>query len=256
MMSEKHKFEGKVVLVTGGNSGIGLATAKEFIAEGAKVLITGRDQTNLDRAKKELGSNLKAIKNDAGKLSETDRLVDFISKEYGRLDVAFINAGIAQFGPQANLDESAFDDTFNTNVKGPYFLIKGLVPLFRNGGSVILNGTINAHIGMPGSSIYAASKAALISFARTLSAEYVGQGIRINVVSPGPIKTPIFERLGLPPDALQQMAAGIQAKVPMKRFGTPEEIAKTVLFLASSDSSFIIGTEIIVDGGMTEMIQF
>jgi len=255
-MSEKHKFEGKVVLVTGGNSGIGFATAKEFIAEGAKVLITGRDQTNLDRAKKELGSSLKAIKNDAGKLSETDRLVDFISKEYGRLDVAFINAGIAEFGPQANLDESAFDDTFNTNVKGPYFLIKGLVPLFRNGGSVILNGTINAHIGMPGSSIYAASKAALISFARTLSAEYVGQGIRINVVSPGPIKTPIFERLGLPPEALQQMAAGIQAKVPMKRFGTPEEIAKTVLFLASSDSSFIIGTEIIVDGGMTEMIQF
>ena len=177
-----------------------------------------------------------------------------IKGRFGKIDSVFINAVIAKFGPLSDLSESVFDETFDINVKGAYFTIQKALPLFPStGGTVVLNGSINAHIGMPNSSIYAASKAALISFARTLSSELVAKGIRVNVVSPGPVSTPIYGRLGLPPEALQQMAANIQEQVPMKRFGNPDEIANAVLFLASSESSFILGTEIIADGGMSQL---
>jgi NAD(P)-dependent dehydrogenase (short-subunit alcohol dehydrogenase family) len=165
----------------------------------------------------------------------------------------FINAGVAKFGAFEEIDETLWDQTFNTNVKGAYFTIQALVPLFNPGAAIILNGSINAHIGMPHSSVYAASKAALISFAKTLSAELVGRGVRVNVVSPGPVTTPLYGRLGLPADALNEMAGNIQAAVPLKRFGTPDEVAGAVLYLASPEAGFIVGTELIVDGGMIQL---
>jgi NAD(P)-dependent dehydrogenase (short-subunit alcohol dehydrogenase family) len=252
-MNQSKRFENQVVLVTGGNSGIGFATAKEFINEGARVIITGRDAKALAQATAELGNAASSLVNDASRVSDGAVLADYIQKTYGRLDAAFINAGVAKFGALSEQNEKTFDDTFDTNVKGPYFLIQKLAPLFKQGGSIVLNGSINAHIGMPGSSIYAASKAAFITFARTLSSELLPSGIRINVVSPGPVSTPLYGKLGLPTDALNQMAASIQSQIPLKRFGEPVEIAKTVLFLASKDSSFIIGAEIVADGGMIEL---
>jgi NAD(P)-dependent dehydrogenase (short-subunit alcohol dehydrogenase family) len=244
------RFEGKVVLITGGNSGIGLATAKEFVREGANVVVTGRDQKTVDATQTELGRDHLCLVSNAASLLDIDHLLSKVKERYGRIDTLFINAGVAKFGPFIDMPENVFDETFTTNVKGPYFTIQKALPLFpKSGGTIVLNGSINAHMGMPNSSLYAASKAALISFARTLSAELVPQGIRVNVVSPGPVTTPLYGRLGVPHKALQQMAQGIQEQIPMKRFGTPEEIANAVLFLASSDSSFILGTELIADGG-------
>ena len=252
-MSSK-RFEGKVALITGGNSGIGLVTAKEFVHEGANVVVTGRDQKTIDTAQKELGRDHLSVVSNAASLSDIDQLMSKVKERYGRIDVLFINAGITKFGPFESMPEHIFDETFSINVKGPYFTIQKALPLFpQSGGTIVLNGSINAHIGMPNSSVYAASKAALISFARTLSAELVARGIRVNVLSPGPVTTPLYGRLGLPPEVLQQMAQGIQEQIPMKRFGTPEEIAKAVLFLASSDSSFILGSELIADGGMSQL---
>lgn len=248
------RFEGKVVLITGGNSGIGLATAKEFVREGAKVVVTGRDKKTVEATQNELGRDHLCVVSNAGSLSDIEQLMSTVKERYGRIDALFINAGVAKFGPFESIPEALFDESFSINVKGAYFTIQKALPLFpKSGGTIILNGSINAHIGMPNSSLYAASKAALISFARTLSAELVARGIRVNVVSPGPVTTPLLGRIGLPSEALHQMAQGIQEQVPMKRFGTPEEIAKAVLFLASSDSSFILGTELIADGGMSQL---
>ena len=248
------RFEGKVALITGGNSGIGLATAKEFVREGAKVVVTGRDQKTVDATQKELGRDYLSLVSNAASLSGIDQLISKVKERYGRIDTLFINAGVTKFGPFAEMPEDVFDETFAINVKGAYFTIQKALPLFpKSGGTIVLNGSINAHIGMPNSSLYAASKAALISFARTLSTELVAHGIRVNVVSPGPVTTPLYGRLGMAPEVLQQMAQGIQEQVPMKRFGSPEEIAKAVLFLASTDSSFILGTELIVDGGMSQL---
>ena len=248
------RFEGKVALITGGNSGIGLATAKEFVREGAKVVVTGRDQKTVDATQKELGRDYLSLVSNAASLSGIDQLISKVKERYGRIDTLFINAGVTKFGPFAEMPEDVFDETFAINVKGAYFTIQKALPLFpKSGGTIVLNGSINAHIGMPNSSLYAASKAALISFARSLSTELVAHGIRVNVVSPGPVTTPLYGRLGMAPEVLQQMAQGIQEQVPMKRFGSPEEIAKAVLFLASTDSSFILGTELIVDGGMSQL---
>lgn len=247
------KLKGKIAVITGGNSGIGLATAKEFVDQGAQVVISGRDQKTLDEAASELGANVLAVRADVAKLAEIDKLFAAVKAKFGRIDVLFVNAGIGKFSPFDTVTEEFYDAILDVNLKGAYFTIQKALPLLANGASIVLNTSINAHIGMPNSSVYAASKAALLSLARTLSAELVGRNIRVNAISPGPVTTPIFGRLGLPPEVLEQTRQSIAAQVPMKRFGRPEEIAKTALFLASSDSSFLLGTEIVADGGMSQL---
>jgi len=247
------KLDGKVAVVTGGNSGIGLATAKEFSEQGAKVAISGRDQETLNSAKKEIGNGVLVVKADTSNLEDIDVLLGAVKKEFGKIDVLFVNAGVGKFLPIESVDEEFFDQIMDINFKGAYFTIQKALPLLNENASIILNTSINAHIGMPNTSVYAASKAALITLARTLSAELVGRGIRVNAVSPGPVTTPIFNKAGLAPQELKKLAQSIQDQVPMKRFGLPEEIAKTVLFLASSDSSFLLGTEIIAEGGMSQL---
>jgi NAD(P)-dependent dehydrogenase (short-subunit alcohol dehydrogenase family) len=247
------KLEGKVAVITGGNSGIGRATAKEFKEQGARVVITGRDQQTLDEVAREIGAEVLAVRADTSSLAEIDKLFAAVKEKFGRIDVLFVNAGIGKFAPLEAMTEELFDSIMDINFKGAYFTIQKALPLLNDNASIILNASINAHIGMPNSSVYAASKAALITLARTLSAELVGRGIRVNAVSPGPVVTQILERLGLPPEALEETANNIREQVPMKRFGLPEEIAKTVLFLASSDSSFLLGTEIVADGGMSQL---
>lgn len=247
------KLTGKVAVITGGNSGIGLATAKEFAEQGAQVVISGRDQKTLDRAATDLGPDVLAVRADVAQLADIDRLYSAVSVRFGRIDVLFANAGIGKFSPFEAVTEEFYDTILAVNLKGAFFTIQKALPLLSDGASIVLNTSINAHIGMPNSSVYAASKAALLSLARTLSAELVGRNIRVNAVSPGPVTTPIFDRLGLPPEVLEQTRQGILSQIPMKRFGRPEEIAKTVLFLASSDSSFLLGTEIVADGGMSQL---
>jgi NAD(P)-dependent dehydrogenase (short-subunit alcohol dehydrogenase family) len=248
-----NRYANKTVLVTGGNSGIGLATAIQFAREGARVVITGRDQATLDLAREQIGSNTLALKNDQGKLQDAKALAATLQEQNITLDAVFLNAGVAKFAPIADIDEALWDQTFDVNVKGAYFTIQALLPLLNRGAAVILNGSINAHVGMPSSSVYAASKAALISFAKTLSAELLGQGVRVNVVSPGPVTTPLYGRLGLPAEQLGPMAAAIMDQVPLKRFGTPDEVAGAVLYMASPEAAFIVGTELIVDGGMSQL---
>ena len=247
------RFEGKNVLVTGGNSGIGLAAGLAFAKEGARVVITGRDKSTLDKAAVLLGENVVAVQNDAGSVADGIKLAILLQQQGVMLDAVFINAGVAKLAPLEASDEEMWDASFNTNVKGPYFLIKVLVPLLKPGAAIVLNGSINAHIGMPNSSVYAASKAALISLAKTLSSELLSRGVRVNVVSPGPVKTPLYGRLGFPAEQLSEVAASIQAQIPLKRFGTPDEIASAVLYLASAESAYIVGTELVADGGMSQL---
>ncbi|HEX6704707.1 MAG TPA: SDR family oxidoreductase [Albitalea sp.] len=248
-----NRFENKSVLVTGGASGIGLAAAKAFAAEGARVVITGRDSAALDRAKAEIGPQAIALRNDAGDIAAAKELASAIAREGLRLDAVFLNAGIAKFAALGDVDETLWDQTFDTNVKGAYFEIQALRPLLERGASIVLNGSINARIGMPNSSVYAASKAALISLAKTLSAELLPSGVRVNVVSPGPVSTPLYGKLGMDAATLQTVAAQIQGQVPLGRFGESHEVASTVLHLAAPESAFIVGTEIIVDGGMSQL---
>jgi NAD(P)-dependent dehydrogenase (short-subunit alcohol dehydrogenase family) len=248
-----NRFANKTVLVTGGNSGIGLATAQAFAAEGARVVITGRDNESLAAARATLGENALAVQNTTGTVAAARELARVLTAENIKLDAVFINAGVAKFAPFSDVDEALWDLTFNSNVKGAYFQLQALVPLLNRGASIVLNGSINARIGMPTSSVYAASKAALITFAKTLSAELIPQGVRVNVVSPGPVTTPIYGKLGLDAKTLESTAASIQSQIPLGRFGAVEEIAATVLHLASSESAFIVGTEIIADGGMSQL---
>jgi NAD(P)-dependent dehydrogenase (short-subunit alcohol dehydrogenase family) len=222
------RLEGKVAVITGGNSGIGLATAKEFAEQGAEIAVAGRDQRTLDEAARQLGPDALVVRADVAKLAEIDKLFAAVKARFGRIDVLFVNAGIGKFSPLEAVSEELYDAVLDVNLKGAYFTIQKALPLLVDSASIILNTSINAHIGMPNSSVYAASKAALLSLARTLSAELVGRNIRVNAISPGPVSTPILDRLGLPAEVLEQ-----------------EEIAKTALFLASSDSSFLLGTEII-----------
>ena len=247
------RFENKVVLITGGNSGIGLATAQAFANEGARVVITGRDAAALERARTAISHNAIGIRNDAADLLGPAALAKAITEAGLYLDAVFINAGMAEFAPFAEAGVSLWERTFNTNVRGPYFALQALLPRLNKGASIVLNGSINARIGMPNASIYAASKAALISLAKNLSAELLPRGIRVNVVSPGPVSTPIYGKLGLDADTLKATAAQIQSQIPLGRFGTPEEIASTVLHLSASESAFIVGTEIIADGGMSQL---
>ena len=247
------KLANKVAVVTGGNSGIGFTTAQMFAAEGAEVIITGRNQESLDKAVAELGHGVSAIKSDAAQMADIKHLADTLQSKGKEVDVLFLNAGIAKFAPIEHADEALYDETFDINVKGLYFTIKHLLPLMGEGTSIVINASINAYIGMPNSSVYAASKAAVISMARTLSGELVGRGIRVNAVSPGPIETPIFSKMGMSDEQIQETAASIQQQIPMGRFGKAEEIAKAALFLASDDSSFVIGAELVADGGMSTL---
>ena len=248
------RLEGKVALVTGGNSGIGLTTARRFRDEGARVAISGRNQKTLDEAVKTLGKDVLALQADVAKFADLDRLYAAVSQKFGKIDVLFANAGIYKFAPLAATSESLYDEMFDINTKGVYFTIQKAVPFLNDGASVILNTSVANEIGLVNGTAYAATKAALRSFTRSIAAELVGRGIRVNAVSPGPIETPAgFERSGLSKEAMEEFAKNIVAQVPMKRFGQPEEIAGAVAFLASADASFITGAELSVDGGFGQI---
>jgi NAD(P)-dependent dehydrogenase (short-subunit alcohol dehydrogenase family) len=247
------KLEGKIALVTGGNSGIGLATAKRFVAEGAKVIITGRRKENLDAAVKEIGSNAIAIQADASKLEDIDRVYAEIKKQYGRVDVLFVNAGGGEFATIDQVTEEHFDKTFDTNVKGVFFTVQKALPLIPAGGTIILNASIVSVKGMPAFGVYSATKAAVRSFARTWTNELKDRQIRVNVVSPGPIDTPGVDGLAQDAEQAKQLKAGLASQVPLGRMGTGDEIAKAVVFLASDDSSYVAGVELFVDGGMVQV---
>ena len=244
------RFEGKVALVTGGNSGIGLAVAKAFVAEGAKVVVSGRNEATLAAALKELGASAIGVAADTGRLDGIDRVV-VATRDFGggRLDVLFCNAGIGAFGPIATISEQKWDEVMNVNVKGVYFTVQKALPMMSRGGAIVLNASVAAGKGDPGGSIYAASKAAVRSLGRSLGAELVGAGIRVNVVSPGPIETPIFGRAGMNEQQVADLKVAWSDRNPMKRFGTPDEVAATVLFLASDAASYITGVDLLVDGG-------
>ena len=246
-------FDGKVAVVTGGNSGIGLATAKAFVREGAKVAITGRSEATLQAAQQELGPEALVIKADMSKVSEITRAMDLIRKRFDRIDALFVNAGIGSFVPFEQVTEQFYDAIMATNVKGLFFTVQKAVPLLNAGSAVVLNASINAHKGMPGSTVYGASKAAVVNLAKTLSADLLQRGVRVNVVSPGPIETPIFGKMGLADDQLRQTREWIVSQVPLKRFGNPDDIASAVLYLSSPASAFVVGTELVVDGGMIQL---
>ena len=243
------RLQGKVAVVTGGNSGIGLATAKRFQEEGAQVVISGRSKQTLDDAIKAIGNGAVAIQADVSQLAELDRLYREVSERFGKIDVLFVNAGIAKFAPISDTSESTYDEQFDTNIKGAYFTLQKAIPLLNDGASVILNTSVVSIKGNSNTSAYSATKAALRSLARTAAAELVGRGIRVNAVAPGPIVTPIFGKTGLPQETVDEFAKEIIEKVPMRRFGQPEEVAATVAFLASNDASYITGVELNVDGG-------
>ena len=247
------RLEGKVAVVTGGNSGIGLATAKRLQEEGARVAIAGRSQKTLDEAVKIIGNGVIAVQADVSKLPDVDKLYAEVSRKLGKIDVLFVNAGIVNVAPFAETSESAFDEQFDINIKGAYFTIQKALPLLNDGASIILNTSAADSKGTVGASAYSATKAALRSLARTAAAELAGRGIRVNTVAPGPIVTPIFGRTGLPKEAVDEFAKEIVSKVPLKRFGQPEEVAATVAFLASQDASYITGVEINVDGGLGQI---
>jgi NAD(P)-dependent dehydrogenase (short-subunit alcohol dehydrogenase family) len=247
------KLAGKVALVTGGSSGIGLATAKLFAAEGAKVVITGRRKDAVEAAAKEIGDAATAVQADAGNLADLDRLYAEIAARFGRLDILFANAGMGEFASIDQVTEEHYDKTFNTNVKGVVFTVQKALPLIPDGGSIVLNASIVSIKGVPAFGVYSATKAAVRSFARTWTNELKTRQIRVNVVSPGPIETPIFDALGGSEEATKEIKAGFASQVPLGRMGQPDEIAKAVLFLASSDASFVAGVELFVDGGMVQV---
>jgi NAD(P)-dependent dehydrogenase (short-subunit alcohol dehydrogenase family) len=244
------RLKEKRALITGGTTGIGLETARRFVAEGARLAITGKNPATLDAARKELGENVLVIASDASEIAAQKKVAETVHQAFGGLDILFANAGIADLRPVEQWDEAGFDRSFSLNFKGPYFLIQALLPVFANPASIVLNASVNAHIGMPNTSVYGATKAALLSLTRTLSGELIARGIRVNAVSPGPISTPLYGKLGLSDTDLKAVSASIQSQVPAGRFGTPSEIANAVVFLASDESAFTVGAELQVDGGM------
>jgi len=247
------RLEGKVAVVTGGNSGIGLASAKRLHEEGARVLITGRDPKTLDAAVNAIGAGTLAVQSDVAKLADIDRLFSVVGSKLGKIDVLFANAGIAKFAPYSASQEALFDELFTINVKGVYFTLQRAIPHLKDGASVILNTSVVASKGNENLSIYAATKAAVRSFVRTAASELKDRRIRVNAVAPGPIATPIFGRSGLTEDQIQGFKDGITARVPLGRIGRPEEIAGAVAFLASDDASYITGIELNVDGGIANL---
>lgn len=247
------KLEGKAALITGGNSGIGLATAQRFAAEGAYVFITGRRQVELDAAVKRIGSNVTAVQGDMSNLADLDRLYATVKREKGRIYILFANAGSGEFVPLGAITEEHFDKTFNINVKGLLFTVQKALPLIPDGGSIILNGAIASIKGVPAFSVYSARKAAVRSFARTWSVDLKERKIRVNALSPGPIETLLINGLAGNEEATKQFKANIASAVPMGRWGSPDEIAKVAVFLVSDDSSYVTGIELFVDGGIAQI---
>jgi NAD(P)-dependent dehydrogenase (short-subunit alcohol dehydrogenase family) len=246
------KLQNKIAVITGGNSGIGLATAHEMKAEGARVIIIGRNAEAVAKAAKEIGDGTVGLTADVARVADLDRAFQAIRDTVGRIDVLFVNAGIAKFAPLADSTEALFDEIAGINIKGAYFTVQRALPLLNEGASVILTSSTVVHFGMAGASIYAASKAALNSLAKTLAVELAPKKIRVNVVSPGPVATPIFGKMGMAKSEMDQVASGILSQVPLGRFGASEEIAKAVSYLASVDSAFVTGTELLVDGGIAQ----
>jgi NAD(P)-dependent dehydrogenase (short-subunit alcohol dehydrogenase family) len=243
------RLKNKRALITGGTSGIGLETTREFLREGARVAITARDTASLDTARKELGGDVLTIASDMGDVDGQKKVADTIRQAFGKLDVLFLNAGIAEMRPLENWDEAGFDRSFNINFKGPFFLLQALLPVFNNPASVVLMTSINSHIGMPNSSVYGATKAALLSLARTLSGELISRGIRFNAISGGPIATPLYGKMGMGESQLKTL----EQQVPARRLGTPWEVAQTVVHFASDESAFTVGSELVIDGGMSNL---
>ncbi|MBY0416212.1 MAG: SDR family oxidoreductase [Bdellovibrionales bacterium] len=243
------KLTNKIALVTGGNSGIGLATAKLFKEEGAKVIITARSNETYEKAKLEYGSEFDVVQADVSKVEEIERLFDHVKAKYGKIDVLFANAGIAGFAPTLEVTPEYFDNQFNTNVKGLYFTVARAIPLLNKGSSVVLTASVVASKGFSGSSVYSATKAAVRNLARSWTAEFSVADIRFNVLSPGPIATPILDKIGLPAEGQNHLAES----TPIKRLGTSEEMAKAALFLASDDSTYVVGAELMADGGFGQI---
>ncbi|MCB9639964.1 MAG: glucose 1-dehydrogenase [Myxococcales bacterium] len=247
------KLNGKIAVVTGGNSGIGFAAAKLFIQEGAKVVITGRRRDAVDVAVSELGPQAKGYVVDAGDIKATGDFLQEVGKTHGHIDVLFLNAGIAPFAGIAEQSEEEFDHLFQVNVKGPYFSVQQALPWLRQGSSIIFNGSVVDRKGFQGTSAYSATKAALRSFTRIFASELSPQGIRVNILSPGPISTPIYGKMGKSEEEIQAMGQQFAQMVPLGRFGTAEEVGRAVLFLASDDASFVNGAELDVDGGLAQI---
>ena len=243
------KLDGKTALITGGNSGIGFATAQLFIDENAKVIITGRNQEAVNEAVKNLGEGAYGLVSDAGKMDDLEKLDIEIAKLTDKVDILFANAGVGLFAPFASTSEALFDANMNINFKGAFFTIQKLLHRLPKGASIILNATILVHSGLATASAYAASKGAVLSLTKTLAAELAEKQIRVNAISPGPIDTPIYSKMGMSEEQLQAFANGVQTKVPLQRFGTGEDIAQAALFLASASSGFMTGSEITIDGG-------
>ena len=246
------KLDGKIALITGGTTGIGAATAKRFQAEGATVIVTGSNPATLQAARQEL-AGIEIIGSDAADPAAAKALVDTVVAKHGRIDVLFVNAGIAKFAPSEMVDEALFDLQFNINVRGAFFVIKHAALAVPDGGSIILTASVAGVLGSPGATVYGATKAALRSFGRTFAGELAPRRIRVNTISPGPIETPIFGKVGMTAQQQAEFVKGAAAGNPMKRFGQPEEIASVALFFASDDSSYVTGAELFVDGGMTQI---
>lgn len=247
------KLEGKIALVTGGSSGIGLATAKQFVNEGAYVFITGRHQPELDAAVKDIEKNITAVSGDVSNLSDLDHLIDQIKSIKGRLDVLFANAGTAKYAKLGEITEALFDSIFDINVKGVLFTVQKALPLLADGASIILNASVVGSKGLSSNSVYSATKAAIRSFARTWTTDLKQRGIRVNAISPGTIDTPGLSNLLASDDAGKERVKMVHSSIPLGRFGTPDEIARAVVFLASDDASYITGTELFVDGGFAQV---
>ena len=247
------RFAGKVAVVTGGNSGIGFGVAKAYAREGAQVAITGRNERTLADAAKEIGDGTLAIRADAGNVAEIAAAMQKVKERFGRIDVLFVNAGVGKFVPFDHVTEEFFDESVGINMKGVFFTVQKAVPLMPRGSAIVLNASINAHLGMPGTTVYGATKAAVVNMAKTLSADLLDKGIRVNAISPGPITSALLNRDGIPQEKLQETKDWIQSQVPIKRFGTPEEIAAAVLYLTSTEAAFVVGAELMVDGGMATM---
>ena len=247
------KLNGKVAVITGGSSGIGLASARLFLEEGAEVVITGRNEERLAEAQQHLNHKATAITSDAAVLADIDNLFAQVKEKHGGFDVLFVNAGVGTFQPISMVDEETFDRMININLKGLFFTIQKALPLMREGGSIILNTSVAGQKGFATTSVYSATKAAVRSLARTLSAELVEQGIRVNAIAPGPIDTPIFEKLGVPSEDAAAMKDGFRQQVPLQRMGRPEEIGHYAVFLASDESAYVVGTELAIDGGISTL---
>ena len=245
------KLDNKVAVITGGTTGIGLATAKRFLDEGARVVLTGTNPETLGAARSELNGHAEVMTSDAASGEDVRALFEHVVEKYGKVDILFLNAGIARFSPWDQHSEEDFDRQFAINVKGPWLAIKHAIPALNDGASIIATTSVANKMGMPGSSAYAATKAALQQMVRTAAAELSPRGIRVNAVSPGPIETPIFDKTGMPAEEMEAMADGIRSQVALGRFGKSEEVANAALFLASDESSYVQGQEFVVDGGMT-----